>query len=345
MNELQSWKAEKLSAHLYRILSQKESNPAFAKLFTQLASEAENQATIWESKLKSQHIAIPKTLQIPFRVRVVAWLIQRIEPRYLLGILAAMKIRGLSVFRGHLNLHALPQTQEDIGKRHQSSSSLRSNLRAAIFGVNDGLVSNLALIMGVAGAQSQNETILLAGTAGLLAGAFSMAAGEYISVSSQREMFEYQIGLERDEMLLYPEEEAAELSLIYQARGFPKQEADQLATHIMQDPKRALDVLAKEELGMNPTDLASPIGAALSSFVAFGLGAIIPLLPFLLAFQTNIIGITLAVSGIFLFVIGMSISLWTGKNGLLSGLRMLGMGAAATWITYMVGYLFGVSMT
>ena len=150
-----------------------------------------------------------------------------------------------------------------------------------MFGVNDGLVSNAALIYGVAGAAQEPSIILLTGVAGLLAGAFSMAAGEYVSVRSQREMFEYQIGLERDELETYPDEEAAELALIYAAKGMDPAEARRLADTLMQDPERALDTLAREELGLNPDELGSPWVAAISSFAAFTAGAALPLLPFL----------------------------------------------------------------
>ncbi len=154
------------------------------------------------------------------------------------------------------------------------------NLRAAVFGVNDGLISNASLILGVAGANADAATILLTGVAGLVAGAFSMAAGEYVSVRSQREMYEYQIGLERDELAEYPDEEAHELALIYEARGMGSAEALRMATQIIADPERALDTLAREELGLNPEDLGSPWGAALFSFISFALGSAIPLLPF-----------------------------------------------------------------
>ena len=165
-------------------------------------------------------------------------------------------------------------------RRHRGLKS-GGNLRAAVFGVNDGLVSNASLIFGVAGATSDSKMILLSGVAGLLAGAFSMAAGEYVSVRSQREMYEYQIGLERDELGQYPEEEASELAMIYVARGIPEEEAKRMANVILVDPSRALDTLAREELGLNPDELGSPWGAARFSFFSFAAGALLPLLPFL----------------------------------------------------------------
>ena len=150
-----------------------------------------------------------------------------------------------------------------------------------MFGVNDGLVSNTCLVMGVAGAAAAPDVILLTGVAGLLARAFSMAAGEYISMLSQREMFEHQIAQEADELKRYPNEEAEELALIYEARGIPLKDARALAKKLIANPQQALDTLAREELGLNPDDLGSPMGAALSSFVAFAIGATLPLIPYL----------------------------------------------------------------
>src|SRR5204862_7886865 len=154
------------------------------------------------------------------------------------------------------------------------------NLRAAVFGVNDGLVSNASLILGVAGATADLKVVVMSGVAGMAAGALAMAAGEYVSVQSQRELYEYQIALERDELKQYPEAEAQELALIYAAKGLPAKEADRLAQRMVADPEHALDTLAREELGLNPDELGSPLGAAASSFVSFAAGAALPLLPY-----------------------------------------------------------------
>ena len=215
-------------------------------------------------------------------------------------------------------------------------------LRAGVFGVNDGLVSNTCLVMGVAGAAVEPGIILLTGVAGLLAGAFSMAAGEFISMLSQKEMFEYQIGQEKDELERYPAEEAEELALIYAARGVPLDEARAITKKLMANPEQALDTLAREELGLNPDDLGSPIGAAISSFISFCIGASLPLIPFLLGLSN---GVTIAaiLSGAALFVVGATLSLFSGKGALLGGLRMFLIGAAAAAATYGIGSLFNVS--
>ena len=163
-------------------------------------------------------------------------------------------------------------------------------LRAVIFGVSDGLVSNLSLVMGVAGAATRNPSfILLAGIAGLLAGSFSMAAGEYISMQSQRELFERQIALERAEMEAMPEEEEAELAAAYRAKGFTAEEAARIAHRIFRDPEAALDTLVREELGLDPDELGSPSRAAVGSFLAFAVGAAVPVIPYLFGGGTAVL--------------------------------------------------------
>jgi len=202
---------------------------------------------------------------------------------------------------------------------HRSARS--GTLRAIIFGVSDGLVSNLALVMGVAGASDESRFILLAGIAGLLAGAFSMAAGEYISMQSQRELFERQIELERAELEAMPEEEERELVEIYMAKGLPREEAERMAERMFRDPATALDTLVREELGLDPDELGSPWGAAVGSFLAFAVGAIIPVLPYLLTTGSAAFVASLVLSLAALFVVGAGVSLLTGRGVLFSGFR------------------------
>ena len=217
-----------------------------------------------------------------------------------------------------------------------------------IFGVSDGLVSNLALVMGVAGAanaaSSNDRFILLAGIAGLLAGAFSMAAGEYISMQSQRELFERQIALERAEMEAMPEEEEAEMAALYRAKGFKEDEAKAIAHRLFEDPERALDQLIREELGLDPDELGSPLGASGGSFAAFALGAFVPVLPYLLLTGTAAFVASIVLSLVALFLVGAGVSLLTGRGVLFSGLRQVGIGAAAAIVTFVVGSIIGVSV-
>ena len=234
----------------------------------------------------------------------------------------------------------------EIGDREQWHQSSRSGtLRAVIFGVSDGLVSNLSLVMGVAGAATQEPRIvLLAGVAGLIAGASSMAAGEYVSMQSQRELFERQIELERAELEAMPEEEEAELAAVYRSKGFSPDEAATIAHRLFADKDTALDTLVREELGLDPDELGSPWGAAGGSFVAFALGALVPVLPYLFADGGVAFYGALVLSLAALFAVGAGVSMLTGRSTLFSGLRQVGIGAAAAAVTYSVGALIGVTV-
>lgn len=343
MHTLNSWTEEKRSAWLYRIVSDAECGSARQVLFLELAQAADAQAALWEVEMRKAGIAVPSGYRPDARTRLVGWMIPRFGVRRLRGVLAAMKVRGMSLYHSATPPHATPTSLEQMrAERHRSGGA--GNLRAAVFGVNDGLVSNASLILGVAGAGAAADVVLLSGAAGMLAGAFSMAAGEYVSVRSQREFHEYQITLEREELDQYPQEEAAELALIYQAKGVSDDEARRMAQTLIQDPDRALDTLAREELGLNPDELGSPWGAAIASFLAFAFGALIPLLPYLLlSGNTAFTGVLLA-SGISLFGVGAAISLFTGKRAVLGGLRMLAIGAAAGTATWFIGGALGVAL-
>jgi len=336
----EGWHEEKRSAYLYRVMAAAETGTPRFELFNGLAAEAEGQAEIWAR----QSGGLAPEFVPDLRARMVAALVRRYGPRPLRAVLVAMKVRGLSVYSHAAPGHPLPTTLEEVGKRHRGVSG-GGNLRAAVFGVNDGLVSNASLILGVAGASANNSMILLSGVAGLLAGAFSMAAGEYVSVRSQREMFEHQIGLERDELAQYPEEEAEELALIYAARGLPREDAHKLAQALIADPAKALDTLAREELGLNPEDLGSPWGVAIFSFLSFAAGALVPLLPFLALAGGRALPVSIAFTALTLFGVGAVISLFTGRSALRDGLRMLCIGAAAGGLTYAIGKLLGVSLS
>ena len=217
-------------------------------------------------------------------------------------------------------------------------------LRAIVFGASDGLVSNLSLVMGVAGATAEPSFILLSGIAGLLAGAFSMAAGEYISVRSQVEVLERQIALERAELAAIPEEEFEELVAIYRSKGLPEEDARRFAEHIFQDPEVALQTLVREELGLDQNGMSSPWAAAGGSFLAFTIGAIIPVIPYLFGGGDLVMLVSFGMSLAALFVLGALVSMLTGRSLLFSGFRQVGIGAAAAIVTYLVGRLIGVSM-
>jgi vacuolar iron transporter family protein len=230
-----------------------------------------------------------------------------------------------------------------IEGRHHAVAG--NTLRAAVLGANDGLCSNLSLVMGVAGASVTEHTVLLAGVAGLLAGACSMGLGEWVSVTSSRELAEREMNIERSELEANPEQEREELQLIYEAKGLGTEEAKDLSTKLLADPKTALEVLTREELGIDPNDRSgSPRSAAVSSMILFALGAIVPVLPFFFVRGPGAILTSVGAGSIGLFLIGASISLFTGRSAVFSGLRQLVLGLAAAGVTFAIGKLVGVAV-
>ena len=328
-NPLESWIEEQRSAYLYRVCADAEAGTARADLFTRLAGEAEAQGAIWRAQLTASGKPAPPPFVPDLRTRLVAGLVQLFGPRRLRAVLAAMKVRGMAIYsRREPGGHSAP-VAGNIEHRHRGLGG-GGNLRAAVFGINDGLVSNASLIFGVAG---------------LTAGAFAMATGEFVSVRSQRELFEYQIALERDELKEYPDAEAQELALIYKAKGLSGSEAERVARQLVADPEHALDTLAREELGLNPDELGSPWGAAISSLLSFALGAAVPLLPFAMGAGARALPIAGLLTAIALFAVGATLSLFTGRAAVFSGARMLLLGSLAAAVTFAVGKLFGVSVT
>ena len=214
-----------------------------------------------------------------------------------------------------------------------------------MLGVNDGLVSNFSLVMGVAGGISNPDIVLLAGVAGLLAGAFSMAAGEYVSMRSQRDVYEHQINLKRTEIEMWPEEEEEELFLIYQAKGLSKKEAEIIAKRLIADPEIALDTMAREELGLNPSELGSPWGASFSSFAAFVTGALIPIIPYIVGATDLAIPLSAVLSAGALLTVGGALAWMTNRSAIWGALRMALAGGAAATVTFGVGSLIGISLS
>jgi VIT1/CCC1 family predicted Fe2+/Mn2+ transporter len=235
----------------------------------------------------------------------------------------------------------------ELIRRHHGSTGRSGSLRAAVFGINDGLVSNFSLVLGMAGADVGSQVVMLAGIAGLVAGAFSMAAGEYVSMRVQREVFEGAIDRERREIEEEPAAERREVEVILRAQGVPTSDAERIAEQVMDDPDLALDLMARQELGLDPDELGSPIGAATSSFASFAVGALIPLLPFVLfaRFPSSVaLTVAVVVCGLALFAVGALAARLSGRPALFGGARMLLIGAAAAAVTYGIGKLFGVTM-
>jgi VIT1/CCC1 family predicted Fe2+/Mn2+ transporter len=355
------------SAAQYRAMAEAEEDAAVAKVYRELADVEDKHATFWEKQLEAAGVA-PGPRSPSWRARTLSWFARRFGPRVILPTVASREAVGRNDYAvqtesAHTKMPAQERSHARVLKamlrksegatgsklarvegRHRNVGA--NALRAAVLGANDGLCSNLALVMGVAGATAANATILLAGIAGLLAGAFSMALGEWVSVTSSRELAERELRVERDELAATPEEEREELQLIYEAKGIPTAEAKQLSKSLLADHESALDVLAREELGIDPEDLGgSPWTAAITSFFLFAFGAAIPVLPFILSSGTVALVASIVVSGLALFGIGAAITLFTGRPVWLSGGRQLVLGLAAAGLTYGLGRLLGVAIT
>jgi len=345
MNPLESWHEEQRSAYLYRICAEAEAGTTRAEMFRRLAGEAEAQAAIWRAQLTARGHAAPAPYAPDLRTRVVAGLVRRLGPERLKSVLAAMKVRGMAIYTTSIARepgHAVPGTMTTIEHRHRGLGG-GGNLRAAVFGVNDGLVSNASLILGVAGASPDPHTVLITGIAGMTAGAFAMAAGEYVSVQSQRELYDAKIAEEREQLPRRPQEEVDELARIYHARGLPLDLACRISKALSADEKVALATHAREELGLDPDDLGSPLGAAGSSFVSFALGAFVPVVPFLFRAGAPFT-VAAALAAAALFTVGAATARLTGQAIVQGGARLLLVGGGAGVVAYLIGRLLGVSV-
>lgn len=241
---------------------------------------------------------------------------------------------------------AIIETEATLHDAHRDNHTHRDvnggRLRPAVFGAMDGLVSNLALMTGVAGGAVSQQTIIITGLSGLAAGAFSMAAGEYTSVASQRELVEAELDVERRELRKHPADEERELADLYMSRGVEPDLAREVARQLSKDPEQALEIHAREELGIDPGDLPSPTVAAVSSFGSFALGALLPLLPYLLGASALWPAVLLALVG--LFACGAIVAKVTARSWWFSGVRQLALGGAAAGVTYLLGSLFGTAV-
>ena len=346
------------SAVLYRALA-KASEGRRRDVLNRLAEAEERHAGHWERLLREAGVTDLPPVKRTLRTRVLTQLAERFGADSVLPLVLRLEANDAARYRDMAEATATMSAEEMAhgravaalagdGKGEQIARSEGRHraaaggaLRAAVFGVNDGLVSNILLILGVAGGTSERGIILLAGLAGLLAGAFSMAAGEWVSVQSQRELYEREIAVEREELTAFPEEELDELILIYQAKGLAEDEANALARRIMRRPESALDTLTREELGLAPGDLGSPWIAALSSFGSFAVGAMIPVLPFLFGSGAAPLAAAIGLSAVTLFVVGSAIAVLTGRNPLRGGLRMVAIAAVVGLASHLVGRLIG----
>ena len=352
------------SAALYRAMAEAEANPQLRQVYRRLAQVEEAHAEFWKKRLANLGAA-DHGRGPGWRARALSWLARRFGPETVLPIINSMERTGGASYDSQPEavLAGLPAAERSharimqamarpphggisggtlarIEGRHRTGSG--NTLRAAVLGANDGLVSNLSLVTGVIGAGLSAHDVLMTGIAGLLAGACSMGMGEWLSVNSAREFLQRQLATEADELAEFPEEEKLELALIYEAKGMAEADAKSLAERIIGSSETALDTLAREELGIDPHELGgSPWTAAGSSFLLFGFGALVPVLPLFFLAGAAAALCSAGLSAAAMFVIGGGTTLYTGRGILFSGFRQLAIGICAAAITFGLGRLIG----
>jgi len=354
-------------AALYTHLAAAEPDPIRKDLFLQLAQAEVKHAGIWREKLAAAGIKEEDPYVPSFRTRLLCRLAHRFGPGFVMPTVATAEFSDRNKYASQADAQAIsaeerghaavvqqmaststPATSgSDVGRAepwHRGASG--NNLRAAVLGANDGLVSNFCLIMGIAGAGTGSRIILLTGLAGLVAGACSMALGEWLSVTNARELASTQIAKEAQEIEQTPQAEQHELALIYQAKGLPKDDARRIAAELMSNKQAALDTLAREELGIDPTDLGgNALSAAATSFALFSAGAIFPVIPFVWMHGAPAIIASIAASALALCVVGLLTSLFNGRSAWFSAARQTVFGCAAAAVTFGIGRLLGVSLS
>jgi vacuolar iron transporter family protein len=362
---LDNWYDERNSAAIYQALADREKDERLSEVYRRMVAVEMKHADKWTTAMKKGGVE-PPAFHPKFRTRVLIWLAQKFGPEMALPGMQAMEQQGTRTYQGIDGAKTMAAEERSHSRlisqiaggmrggieggalaqlegRHRSAGG--NALRAAVLGANDGLCSNLSLVMGVAGASLSSQSILITGIAGLLAGALSMALGEWLSVQSSRELYTNQIKIEAEEIETSPQEEAEELALIYEARGLTKEQALMLSTQIMSNKESAVATLVKEELGINPDELGgSAWEAAITSFILFSLGAIFPVMPFMFLTGMNAVLLSIGLSTIALFLVGASITLFTGRTVLYSGMRMVIFGLLTSGITFGIGKLIGVSL-
>ena len=364
---LDNWFDERNTASLYHLVAELEKDPRISEVYTRMEKIELHHARHWEELLTEGGEEIP-VFQQSTRTRILAWLARRFGAAMILPSLQTMEQSGVKSYNmqpeakglggdeaGHANIIShLSRTTirggiegsalAQIEGRHRATGG--NALRAAVLGANDGMVSNLSLVMGVAGATLEGNAVLIAGIAGLLAGAISMSLGEWLSVQSSRELYENQIAIETMEIDRFPDEEIEELALIYEARGLAAPQAKVLATQIMENKESAIQTLAREELGIDPEELGgSAWEAAVTSFILFAVGAIVPLFAFIFWHGLTAVFISIAMSTVGLFALGAVVTLFTGQEVLKSGMRMVIFGLVAAAVTFGIGKLIGVGIS
>jgi vacuolar iron transporter family protein len=363
----QNLQAEVDSTAQYRAMAAGEADPRLASIYTKLAAVEERHIAFWQRKLADA--GAPAGLPGPsLRSRLLGAVARRFGASSILATVAADERADQDGYAGQPETRPTHMTSEEhaharvlsvversqrgglsggslarLEGRHRAASG--NALRAAVLGANDGLCSNLSLVMGVAGAAVSEHALLVTGLAGLIAGACSMALGEWVSVQSARELAQHEVSVEARELADDPAGEGEELALIYEAKGLSEAESKAVSSQMMADPARALDALSREELGIDPQELGgSPVTAAVTSFLLFSLGAAVPVTPYAVLGGRLAMGVSIGASALALFGVGAAIALLTGRSLLRSGGRQLALGLLAAGVTFGVGKLLGVAV-
>ena len=352
------------ASYLYQKLAEKETDQTIANVFRQMSEIEKGHARAFAQK---ENIGIELLMQPSWRAKTLNTIGKIFGYDYVLGalmdteksisnaLIAARQKNKQEIRKSDTSHVSILRTILEKEKRvtgvqlskfESRHRSVGGNaIRAAVLGGNDGLVSNFSLVMGIAGATAGQQGVLLAGLAGLLAGALSMALGEWISVKSYQELYENQMQIEMEELETNPEGEMKELALIYIAKGIPEEQALQMAADIMKDKTHAHEILVQEELGINAEELkGSAAEAAIYSFILFSIGAVIPVLPFMFTIGMKAMIMSVSFSAAGLFLIGSAITLFTGKSVWYSGFRQVLFGLAAAAISFGIGKLIGVTV-
>jgi VIT1/CCC1 family predicted Fe2+/Mn2+ transporter len=360
---LANWQDEREAVMLYYQMAGQEKNPAKKKIYQKLAQIEESHAKVWEEELKKQ--GITPEFQPKLKAKILSRLAKILGHKAIIDFLEKSEDSAVKSYTGQIKKLNDPKLTKSLSKiipdERSHSKTLTAlkgqpvpvsgekwhkggeSIRDIIFGMNDGLLSTFSLVAGVAGAAVSNSIVLLAGLAGAVAGAISMAAGAFVSVKAEKEVMLKHIEMEKTEIKTMPKTEEEELALMYELKGLSAKSAREIARKIMKDKKTALETMVKEELGINPEELGCPGKAALVSGISFTIGAAVPIIPFTLlgsmAFQTSII---LSLLGF--FIIGAGRTIATGRNPWKSGIEMFLIGTGAAIITYMIGSAIGVAI-
>lgn len=338
---------ERDNAALYARLAELAADARLSRAYRRIAAGEEVNAQFWESRLGELGVALPPR-RIGLRVRALGWFAQRFGTEFVMPTVVRLDHAdhaATPVDRSGHRDHFVPSQDAGMpGHRHRAQSG--NTLRAAVLGANDGLVSNVSLVMGMAGAATGDRAVLLAGLAGLVAGACSMALGEWLSVNSSREFYQAQITERAERLAVAPEDGLEHIAGIYREKGVEAAAAEHLAGHIAETPRAALDMLVREDLGVDPGELGgSAWGAAISSFCLFACGALFPVAPYFMLGGRSALLASICSTAAGLALIGIGTSLFTGRSMLFSVARQFGITAAAAALTYGVGHVLGVALS